>query len=535
MTQHEKDPHSQKPEKKQIPSPDLGKGGHPDVRFLCLEPGHLGSVPVIVQALDNQWISRTLLAQTMKKGNLTTSVEKKRSEQIRAEYIRSLINGKQIVINRAFLYNSHEIARDYTKGNPQREAVKTLLNEGTLIPYLLGEKAPDYDPDSALVAPGSKQKAANYEVVDAALTNWKQLCREVQMQCVRLSWDDKENWRQAQVNLSQRFNGFAASILAKDIDIYIRDLRLDPSVHSSFRQRLGEMANLCVELQSRGKLATRNDLYKAFVTAGDNPALRQYDPDKPFSGEIKQLLDLAYNSNLPDALGGYLLTPADSLPRTSLQEWQKADRELKVVTGEDLVVLLRQTSFALANEVLQGVKGMENLTLDDVIYIRNQTEAWSVYIKHMENLLANPFSFAEGGIADVFESYKRVVAQMTLLFQKRDAKKVAQWQPYIEIVFNIAGALLTYKLMPAGPIFELAGSISDTVGRGAAEIVGKLIIRGLKGKQQANMTNSIDFMKCRIYDVQKQWTEIQKMCGVQGEQKTNDQDAPTMNYQNIDY
>src|SRR5437667_3685983 len=178
-----------------IPLPEVGKGHNPNVAFLCLEPYHLDTVPVIAQALDNQWLSRTLLAETMKKGRLTAHIEKKLAEQVRTEYIRSLINGKQVVINRSFLYNTHEIARDYTENNPQREAVKVLFNEGILIPYLLGERAPDYQPVS-------RTDGGGYGVVDEAYRNWSILCQEVQMRCVRFSWDDKENWQQVHANLS---------------------------------------------------------------------------------------------------------------------------------------------------------------------------------------------------------------------------------------------------------------------------------------------------------------------------------------------
>ena len=56
---------------------------------------------------------------------------------------------------------------------------------------------------------------------------------------------------------------------------------------------------------------TRTDLYKEFIVSGKDPIERGYDINKPYVGEVKELIDLSYNSYLADALGGYLLTPLD--------------------------------------------------------------------------------------------------------------------------------------------------------------------------------------------------------------------------------
>ena len=506
-----------------------------DIEFERIEPSDLGTVPVLVQALDNQWISRSLLQSVMKKGQLTDSIEKKRKKQARAEYIRALINGQQAILNRAYLYNNSVISQDYSqKKGPKREALKALLDEGVIVPYLLAERTP-IDP------PASGAGTVLGYGVDENFSRWQELCQEVRIRCVRLSWDDKENWQAARRNLSERFNAFATSAAIHDIDTYIQDLRLDTSARSGFRKRLVEMGQLCLDFRNQDKLVTRNDLYKAFVTAGDNPAERMYDNTKPFAGEIKQLIDLAYNSNLPDALSGYLMTPVDSLPRTALQEWQQAIKRPEQLTGEEFVKLLQRITFALVQEGLY-VKSLDMLSLQDVREIR-RTEEWVAYMQSLEALLNNPLQFADGGIESVYKSYTKLAQQMTRLIsgQDRAEKLLDKWTPAIELVVNIAGAVLLFMWTADGATYQLTGQVSTLVTAAAVPVVVQLIIRDITGRRaQEDLTTSIDFMKFRMVDAKKQWAEIQrqvrKLPGFREEQNSSvratlEEEAPTVNYQ----
>lgn len=513
--------------------PKIGHVGN--VEFERIEPSDLGTVPVLVQALDNQWMSRTLLAEVMKKGQLTDSIEKKRKKQARAEYIRALINGRQAILNRAYLYNNSIISQDYSqKKGPKREALKALLDDGIIVPYLLAEHTP-------IDLPASGAGTASGYGIDENYSRWQELCQEVRMRCVRLSWDDKENLQATRRGLSERFNTFATSAAIHDIDTYIQDLRLDPSARSGFRKRLVEMGQLCLDFSSQERLATRNDLYKAFVTAGENPTERKYDNTKPFAGAIKQLIDLAYNSNLPDALGGYLMTPVDSLPRTALQEWQQAMKRSEQLTGEELVKLLQRTTFDLVQGGLY-VKSMDMLSLQDVREVRH-TEEWAAYMQSLEALLNNPLQFADGGIESVYRNYTRVAQQMTRLIsgQDRAERLLGKWTPAIELVVNIAGAVLLYIWTADGAGYQLTGQVSTLVTAAAVPVVVQLIIRDITGRRaQEDLTTSIDFMKFKMVDAKKQWAEIQRQVrnlpGFREEQDSSvqaslEEEVPTVNYQ----
>lgn len=508
-----------------------------DIEFERLELDDLQSVRVLVQALDNQWIPRALLPSVLKAGQITGKLDRQLRRAVRAEYIRSLINGQQVILNRAYVYNNPAISQDYSRRGSQREAFRGLLQEKAIVPYLLGEMTPIDRPQSGAGA----QSAFN---TDKSFGKWQELCQEVRVPCVRLSWDEKENRQLSRKQLSERFNKFALSASAGDIDQYIQDLGLDPSARSVLGKRLVELGQFCLDLKSRDpdRLITRNEIYKAFVSAGDNPVERKYDSSKPFAGEIKQLLDLAYNCNLPDALKGYLITPIDSLPRTALQEWQQVTKQA-TITGEELLTLLRRTAFDLVQRGL-NIKSMDKLSLQDVREIRHMDE-WTAYIQSLKTLLDDPLQFATGGAENVYKSYGKLAQRMTdlVVSQKRQEGILTSWLPVVELVFYVAGAVLSCIWTSEGPTYQLFGQISGLVGGAAAPIVGRLVIRDMAEKKaQQDLSTSFDFMRGKLLDARKQWKELeqqvrrlpgfQEVAGYLGEEEIVD---PIMSYQELEY
>ena len=478
---------------------------------------------MIVQALDNQWLPSSLLEQAQKKGQVTIKIDRELRKAVRSEYIRSLINGQQLIINRAFLYNNPAISQDYmSKDSQEREAFKALLEEATIVPYLLSEQTPIDRPI--------------YEIQEEAFARWQELCQEVYTRCIRLSWNDKANANLTENQLARRFHKFALGTAGGDIDTYLADLHLDPSEKEGLRQRLVEVGRLCLEISGQGKLVTRNILYKAFVTAGQDPAQRLYD-NSQFAGEIKQLLDLSYNSNLPDALDGYLMTPVDSLPRTALQEWQQAVQQPKI-NGKELLTLLQRTSFDLVGRGL-NVESMDILKLQDVQEI-GQMEEWTEYIQSLDALLKDPKHFADGGAAKVYASYASLAKRITDLISKQQGRdeNLTTWAPTIELVFNIAGAILTCRWTEVGSIWRLRGRLSERVEGDTAPVVGKLIIRDMAEDQpQQDLSTGIDFMRFMIPDVQEEWNyierEVSKLPGFQELPASTEEEEivdPTMSY-----
>jgi hypothetical protein len=505
------------------------KGNSGNVEFKGIEPSDLGSVPVVVQALDNQWMPHSLLYEALERGKITASIGKKLKKQVRAEYIRSLINGDQVVVNRAFLYNNQNVAEDYRRKGPKREAFKALLDSGVIVPYLYKEKTPDVEPAFG---------------VTKDFRAWQQLCQEVRLHCVRFSWDDQLNDDIAKAGLSGRFHDFAETARNRDIGKYLEDLGLDSSAENTLKKRLGELKLVCANfMEDKDSHVTRDHLYKAFVTAGDNTSERRYDRTKDLSGEIKQLLDLAYNGYLADGLGGYLLTPIDSLHRTALQEWQTAASQPNQVTSNEIMQLLQRSAFSLVQEGLY-LKSMSLLSLLDVLEVRHMNE-WEAYIRSMEDLLLNPLQFAEGGAASIYKNYIKLAERMTNLVvqrnEERRAELTAQWTPVVELVIDIAGAILSVIGTSEGlPVYKFMGDVSSHVAAKAAPVVARLVIRSpSKVDTQADLITSIDFMKWKMRDARGQWADIQRQVkelpGFKewkvSSEKASDAKAPNRNYQ----
>lgn len=478
------------------------KGYIGNVEFDRLEPAQLQPISVMVQALDNQWLPQNLLKSAFDKGQVTEGLRRRLTKQVRAEYLRSLINGQQVVINRAFIYNNPAIFQDYEHRGNVREAFKALLEEGAIIPFLLGENAP-IDP------PHSGPRTVNSYNVHPNQKLWQQLCEEVRVRCVRLSWNDQENISLAGKYLSQPFNRFVSSMTAGDITAYLRDLNLDTSAEVSFRKRLADVSHFCIDMHSEGRLVTRNELYNAFVTAGENPAEQKFDKSKPFAAQIKQLLDLSYNCNLPDSVRGYLITPVGSLPRTALQEL-RIEGKRSAITAEELVHLLKRTTFSLVNEML-NIKSLAFLRLSDIHEVRHMDE-WHTYIQTMQMLLENPFSFAEGGAMNVYRSYLLLANRITKPFQERQERALSSWEPTITLVFSIAGATLSFMLNMADPVYQFSGQIASTALVGAVPIVGRLIIHDRSEKKtRQDLSTSIDFMRLKLEDARNQWNDLRKL------------------------
>ncbi|RAQ94338.1 hypothetical protein [Thermogemmatispora tikiterensis] len=483
------------------PAARLGQDGN--VEFERLSTDELQSIPAVAQALDNQWLPRSLLQPVFQAGGVTTKHTRILRNHVRSEYIRLLIQSEQIILNRAYLYNSAAVTQDYVgRRNPARQIFQELLEKATIVPFLLYERSP-VDP------PQSSPQGQAYGVT-AAFQQWREVCQEVRPRCLRLSWDDQENELRARQALVHPFTSFARSITEHDLDLWLQDLALPESAREPFRQRLIEVERFCLALADAGKDVTRDALYKEFVVAGSNTAERRYDSSKPFAAKLKQLFDLRYNANLPDALGSYLLTPADSLPRVALQELAAPQRQASL-SGEEIVQLLKHLAFALVQQGL-NLPSLHLLSLQDVATIRRMDE-WQDYMQQMRALLAHPQTFADGGAAHVYESYIRLTRRIVQRIQEKKLRiPLKAWSPVVMIVFNIAGALLEVTLTSNGLIYSLAGQVAGSLVGEAASVVATLVIRDAAQRHaRQGLSMSVDFMRCHLRSAQSEWREIQRM------------------------
>lgn len=336
-----------------------------NVDFEPIGPDGLKQVPVIAQALDNQWLATPEL-RGLWDGRLSARAALRRQdERVRAEYVRALVNGEQTVVNRAYLYNNPAVARDYLNDSPQREAFKRLLADGVLIPFLWNESSPVQEPW--------------FGVDGAGWQGWSRVCQETRLSCLRMDWDDAANAEDAQA-LGREFSRYAHDLNLIDVPALARVLEVPAERQERLRERLLDVADFCNTRIRETGLVLRDDIYRHFVvTDGANPADRGYDPTRKFGAEIKQLIDLAYNVNLADRLGAYALTPQGSPPRSALQEWHlKRQTPGRDLAPEQLVEIVRRTAFEVVQEGL-FVESFAELTLTDVLALRGTRSGAAIW------------------------------------------------------------------------------------------------------------------------------------------------------------
>src|SRR5690606_39803811 len=102
----------------------------------------LGSIVTSVhQSLDNLWFDRKLLGRAIRGGGVSEAILREQARRSRREYLRALLNAEKVLVNRAFLYNSPQVYRDFAGKGRDREAFREMLRQGVIIPMLLDRKS----------------------------------------------------------------------------------------------------------------------------------------------------------------------------------------------------------------------------------------------------------------------------------------------------------------------------------------------------------------------------------------------------------
>ena len=426
--------------------------------FIPLAPGDLESAG-IAQALDGRWIPRTLLSLMKERRLSAFDIRAYLDKQVRTEYIRSLLHNRSVTIALSLFYTNPIIFQDFLEGSSQREAFQWLLNTGVIVPILFEESTPD--------APSRVVRSV------VGLEAWQRICKEVRMACISLSKTKNKVFKRllgdhmaqnahliaAQVQGQQNAHLIAAQVqgqqnaTADTLEVNLR--KLAAFVNSP------EHNNLSLE-------RLYETLYKRFVLVEDSSSReRIYDSNKDASYEIKQVIDLAYNASIADALQCHLLTPGDTLPRTTLQEWRTPPPALTI----------RYTLTALMNaidscqfDVVRSdwyLKSLRFLSLQDVIEIR-ASKKWETYMKSVESLMDNT-SFVRNGLDTLassleftYHSYQRLLDEINnMLEHQRTASTQhtfwTKWTPTPELQITVAGAILLIRWTQDGRLYSFTG------------------------------------------------------------------------------
>lgn len=444
----------------------------------------LDRLAVVAQSLDNQWVPPDLLGEMLKKGQNLADVRARLRNDVRAEYIRALVCSPQVLINRAFLYNNPVVFEDFRRGASNRDAFIGLLSSGAVVQFLVAEKTPVQEPRFL-----EDQSAPNYTLLREGWDAWTAAAEEAYVHSLRFSWDqDDTNGEVVRQRLARAFTQRAQNLVNLHGPTLAADLKVDPAFARDIKRRLVEVSNRCAELAAVDEFATRESLYREFVTAPQtDPAIGQYDLNRSHCMYVKQLIDLAYNVNLAVGLETFAQTPSDGLNRTVLQEWQ-AIRRGAPLTAEQIAAIITGVAFDFVQGAL-FIDTFGKLTLKDVLDVRG-SEQWSRYTDSMNALVASPltmFDDPESGANAVVSAYIDLLAETTRVATARKRPGLPESVPRdlsVVLSVEVAGAVLEYQFLPEGLKVVLAGAVAAPLVAEAAKVCMRLGVRGRADRKE---------------------------------------------------
>ncbi|RKN51033.1 hypothetical protein [Micromonospora endolithica] len=448
----------------------------------------LAPITVVAQCLDNQWVRQDVLARMLDRRQSYADVDRRRRSDARAEYLRAILNAEQVVVNRAYFVNNPVVHQDFTVDGPAREAFRALLGEGVLVPYLVRERTP--------------RAELPFGVDPTGWAGWLRVLDEVDsVRCLRLSWDDTENDRLTERCLFAEFRRFLLQLTAFDVDELRRDLGLDEESRPVLRQRLRDATVWAVGAER----ATRDTFYREFLVEPDtNPADGRFRA-QPLVAELKQLVDLRYNTTLPDAVDGYAMIPADSLRRTAMQEYrreQPPERDM-----DDLLALLRTLRPQVFDLVQLPLRiDLTGLELHHVRQAR-RTDEWQAYVTSLRDLLDEPRDFAVRG-QQVYDRYVALAGRLAVIVGERRADLMAAWEPAIRVSVEVLGSTMSV-VFDGDPRAELVGEVATEVAaRGATAVVRFAVVGRDRRRAGRELGTGIDVMRVHLERAGEDWREL---------------------------
>ncbi len=464
------------------------------VSFVKLTPAELAHSAIVPQALDNQWVPDPVLRRLIRRRQSLKDWQatKESRKLVLTEWRRALIYAPQVIVNRAVLFNNPIIVDDYS-GKESMPYFQKLLSDQVIVEYLLTEEAPDQRP--------------NFTIGEEKWKRWLETIQKAKVACVRLDWGNQEDDFR---NIAVVFHGYFQTINVPDRIQHLTSVfRIQPGLRRKFDERLKDVARFSFELANQGKTVTRSDLYKEFVCQDDSPIDEGwYDGDKPFAAELKQIFDLRYTVNLPDALGRYAFTPKGSPDRTALGELNQATIEnfLRDNQINQLLEALKRFHFAVINPGLY-LKGLHLLSLGDVLEARH-TDEWEKYIASLDDLLRYPLDF-ETRVNHLLANFSALNERILQLKTARERAAATTFrvegQVGMSLVLAVGSAWAKFSLSPDDPTRILVETIATPVAVGLAPFALNLVI---EARGRLDLAHSINFLRSKVRNGREVWKEI---------------------------
>ena len=347
--------------------------------FYKVRTDQIGPDAVCLICLDNQWCPPEFYDAPgfWKEGLNWGEGQSKQKDYQTREIYKALLHHRQLIINRAFLYNSHVFEQWYSRNNAGHRAFEALLEDGSILVYLTTEKKP-YDP---AVLP--KFATSNYH-------EWGEVCSKVAVYCVRMDWtDETTNILKTDQLLFHRFENFCLSMAEN------KHLQEDMAEAFGFDEKQKrDFAHVWNEVQIRAVARdrkekpsyTRDVFYDQFLIKKDTAVSDGVlDIHKAFAQELKEIVDLQYGLNLPEALGANPVFPAYGNLKDFYRSGQMLEHGARELTAEELSCAIGEfwPDFISAKEAWD-YPAMNSISLSEVVLLRQLTE-WKRYIRTVTN------------------------------------------------------------------------------------------------------------------------------------------------------
>jgi hypothetical protein len=456
------------------------------IEFEKLTPSKLAKAAIVPQVLDNQWVPESLLEKMIREGKSLKDVQKERSNYVIKEWRRALVYGEQVVVNRAFMFNNEVVVDDYDDAE-SREQLKTLLNTKVIIPYLVFEDSPDQRP--------------TFDLKESLWNAWMDIVHDSHLSCVKLDWGDQNDDFK---RLSGIYHNYVQTLNTEQRAEHLASyLKVPKDEFPEFRKRLKDVASFAFNLADT-RLVTRNDLYREFVVTDDTNIAEGYYSKKPYAAKIKQIVDLKYNVNLPDAMGRYSLTPEGSPPRSALGDLEETI-QANIISPENVKDILQALRGLAFDQITQGMylKSLGDLKLADVIKTR-ETEEWEMYRKSMLDLLANPLEFPHLS-AVFYAKFEKLNNAITKIRAERDQ---AKWEPWVKLLISVGAKAMEIAFNPANPSQKILTTMGTGIlSTGVTPLLMRLTI-GTKTLTDADLDVSLDFMRGNVQSGREVWNDM---------------------------
>jgi hypothetical protein len=223
--------------------------------------------------------------------------------------------------------------------------------------------------------------------------------------------------------------------------------------------------------------------------------------------ELKKLVDLRYNTNLPDKLNRFTFTPVDLPTRIALQDKmqdidaQHSNQEVAKFIDESLTFLKRK--FMADQQSGMYLPLLENLDLSDIVEIHKLDE-WNSFVDKQQSVLRHPLKMNDN--LDDFQSQLiKLQTKISELYKEgkigaRKQQAPKKYSPFVTVGLEVLG-----KLILVGVLHHLTGPASAPVFKilesGAGEAAGytvKLMVNMIDldaRKIDSDLSYSIDMMR----------------------------------------